>query len=96
MRTKGHIFAVPPQFAGRLRTGTLVTLTVLPILRGLSGLAIMGLPMQIYFSRQKVNFFSNQSERRSIATDCGGFQPIAPTSLSANQPFTLLGGDQYY
>jgi len=56
MRTKGHIFAVPPHFAGRLRTSALITLTVLHISRDLSGLAIMGLPMLIYFSLSSSEF----------------------------------------
>ena len=93
MRTKGHIFAVPPHFAVRLRTSALITLTVLHFIRGLSGLAIMGLPIQIYSS--KVNFFCNQSERHSIASCCGGFQPMTSSSLSAKAPFTLPGGDHH-
>ena|SRR5271157_9380 len=56
MRTKGHIFAVPPHFAGRCCTGALITLTVLHTRKVLSGLAIMGLPMLIYFALHKSEF----------------------------------------
>jgi len=43
MRTKGHIFAVPPHFAGRLRIGALITLTVLQILQRSIGSRYNGL-----------------------------------------------------
>src|SRR5436853_7715390 len=59
VRTKGHNFAVPPHFAGRCRTGALVTLTVLR--RDLSGLAITGLPVPIYFAPVTAHFFNSQA-----------------------------------
>ena len=93
MRTKGHIFAVPPHFAVRLRTSALITLTVLHLVRGLSGLAIMGLPMQIYFSLASSEFLPQSIRATFDRACCGGFQPMTSPSLAANLPFTLLRGD---
>ena len=96
MRTKGHIFAVPPHFAGRCRASALITLTVLEYESSI-GSRYNGLThTDLFFTFfQCVNFFCNQSERRSIAFNYGGFQPMTSPSLSDNSPFTLPGGDQY-
>ncbi len=95
MRTKGHIFAVPPHFTGRCRTGALITLTVLQIRRGLAGFAVTGSPMLIYFALDESEFLQ-QSIRATFNSGMLRGLPAYGHTFSTSAPlFTLHGGDLY-
>ena len=75
-RTKGHTFRGTTSFRRTLPRGALITLTVLLTLRGgrvLSGLAVTGLPVPIYYAPfvSAAHFFSSHAGRRSTAGSAG-------------------------